>query len=1230
MDQAQQRKRTVSYIVNIADHELPGHHSLGVNVVRYDRQSHTLISGGRDGVVSVWRPEGKEEEYGEKGYGEKGYGEKEYGEKEYGEKENIEEKEYVQEKEYGEEEYEQYGEKQHAKKDYRIKQNANPFAGRSAEANIFTNLNNAEDIKRYIAENVGNEEAVEQLEQQINSESIAGEPVRAGRYKLADTCHRHLDWVRDVKILGPGNRERTELKLATCSNDFSVKIWRTSREAPVMSTVGYHDDYVSCLGYTGQQSHYGAQLVSGGLDKEVKVWDLGRQCAADGFRFAEEKGSVYAVDCFGNCVVAGGPTGVVTLFDRRDMKRPARHFLGHTDTIRGLKMGGKSFVSCSSDTRVCLWDLRVNRAMRIFDMHNSPVWSLYVPSFGDDNNAAYDCDPSFDVLYTGDSDGLVVKTDLRASDLDPELVGPHKRGYLNDRVNSNLGISTVVADLSVYKTGKESAGVLGITGGDGTIWTASAVAKDRYLLNWEVPNTTRLAVYQGIRLYENLGVLSNANDLDDHLVLSSAPLNRSGTSGAISITASISNDNSDIVSQFSHEDMNQIDAALATPFGVDEAVLGAGSDEDQELGSKLGLKLGSNPGQGTQGDTPGEAKVRTLLLSLNGGPSTEYVVRDEVGEKGEVGGKGDGIDGVNKFGIDGVRDSKIDGDSDSKIDGVNDSKIDGVNDPKIDGDSDSKINVVNNSFSAHPNRHVQINSQKVPDHAVEVVTFNEAPLQSIDGSNGLVLSRLLNNRRHVATMDQNGCIYVIDIVQCGLVRKIDTRDARYAIGSVSDCLDDEDRFEQITDGLQTDESLPQWCSVQTKGGMLFITLNESSFTSCEIYEDEFLHQYAGRALGMEREEKKDENSSENSSSASSISSKPTPRYNLGKVVLKSLFCDFIGEAFTSQQIKIRATIRAKERSEEEREMKSLHKLSVWKTLSRTKSGGRDKTDGRRSLRSVSSSSAASMRSSGDKDTEKKKKKKKKGFFKRYLHHGKHDEDDEDAAKDKHGGSEDNNGGVDVADAQTEEERKKFLEKEYRKQLQDEIMGLTTTKQVLDWMDERGISGPDGVMLADEDDEKKLNTPYFKYDKKIMVTINENIRTYGTDTKTLFLTHMGEQKDLYSSLEDLLPAWVSRAVLLDAYEHIPGRKVEFTVEPDISGLPGLQKLNSNKLSANSLLRIDRVIAYVKGKLPESEKHGQFEILCRGNVLDNKATLNTVKNRIWKSSGNVQLIYRKKKC
>ena len=1166
----------MSYIVNIADHELPGHHSLGVNVVRYDRQSHTLISGGRDGVVSVWRPEG---DIGEK----------------YGEKENIEEKEYVQEKEYGEEEYGQYGkkeEKQHAKKDYRIKQNANPFARKSAEADIFTNMTNAEDIKRYIAENVGNEETVEQLEQQINSESIAGEPVRAGRYKLADTCHRHLDWVRDVKILGPGNRERTELKLATCSNDFSVKIWRTSREAPVMSTVGYHDDYVSCLGYTGQRSHYGAQLVSGGLDKEVKVWDLGRQCAADGFRFAEEKGSVYAVDCFGNCVVAGGPTGVVTLFDRRDMKRPVRHFLGHTDTIRGLKMGGKSFVSCSSDTRVCLWDLRVNRAMRIFDMHNSPVWSLYVPSFGDDGDGAYDCDPSFDVLYTGDSDGLVVKTDLRASDLDPELVGPHKRGYLNDRVNSNLGISTVVADLSVYKTGKESAGVLGITGGDGTIWTASAVAKDRYLLNWEVPNTTRLAVYQGIRLYENLGVLSNANDPDDHLVLSSAPLNRSATSGAISITASISNDNSDIVSQFSHEDMNQIDAALATPFGVDQAVLGAGLDEGQGLGSNPGLDPGSNPGQGTHGDTPGEAKVRTLLLSLNSGPSTEYVVRDEVG--------------VNE------------------IDGVNDSGIDGVN----------NSNTVNNSFSAHPNRHVQINSQKVPDHVVEVVTFNEAPLQSIDGSNGLVLSRLLNNRRHVATMDQNRCIYVIDIVQGGLVRKIDTRDARYAMGSVSDCLDDEDRFEQITDGLQTDESLPQWCYVQTKGGMLFITLKENSFTSCEIYEDEFLDEYAGRALGMESEvkkdEKEDEKNDDNSSSASSISSKPTPRYNLGKVVLKSLFYDFIGEAFTSQQIKIRATIRAKERSEEEREMKSLHRLSVWKTLSRTKSGGKDKTDGRRSLRSVSSSSAVSMHSSGDKDTEKKKKKKKKGFFKRYLHHGKHNEDDEDAAKDKHGGSVSHNGEADPGDAQTEEERKKFLEKEYRKQLQDEIMGLTTTKQVLDWMDERGISGPDGVMLADEDDEKKLNTPYFKYDKKMMVTINENIRTYGTDTKTLFLTHMGEQKDMYSSLEDLLPAWVSRAVLLDAYEHIPGRKVEFTVEPDISELSGLQKLNSNKLSAHSLLRIDRVIAYVKEKLPESEKHGQFEILCRGNVLDNKATLNTVKNRIWKSSGNVQLIYRKKKC
>jgi len=1129
MEQTQQRKKTVSYIINIADHELPGHHSLGVNVVRYDKQSHTLISGGRDGVVSLWRPK-KFSEAGSQADGD--------------------------------------GSVDKAGFSNSIQDN---------ESDDYTNVNDPDDIKRYIAENVGNDDEVEQLEDEINGESIAQEPVNAADYKMVNTCHRHLDWVNDVKILGATNRDRTELNLATCSNDFSVKIWRTNKEAPVMATVGYHDDYVSCMGFTGQHSHYGTQLVSGGLDNQVKVWDVGRQACLDSFHFPEEKGSVYSVDCFGNYIVTGGPTSVVTLFDRRDMKRPIRHFLGHTDTIRCLKMGSKSFLSCSSDTRVCLWDLRVNRAMRIFDMHNSPVWSLYVPSFANlegagSANKAYDSDPSFDVFYTGDKEGLVVKTDLRASDLDPSLVGPQKRGYLNDRVNSNLGISTVVADLSIYKKGKESAGVLGIAGGEGSIWTASAVSKDGYMLNWAVPNTNKLVLYQGIRLYKNLELLSNVNEPDDHSHLNSTPLNRTGTSGAMSITASISNDNSDIVSQFSHDDMNQIDEALSTTFSVDEAVLGFKANalvDGSGLGNAAGMsgRLAGSTDR-ADGDKDGEIKVQTLLLSLNGGPNTEYVIDEDT--EGEE-------------------------------------------------------------------KKLTINTQKVPDHSVELLTFNDHPLQSIDGSNGLVVSRQLNNRRHVATMDQNGCIYVIDIVEGSLVKKIDMKDEKFS-RTASDCYEDEDRFEEITDGLQTEESLPQWCSVQTKGGMLFITLKENSFTSCEIYDDEFMDEYADRALGLDKTQQQEKEDDKLSLASSSVaSSKPTNRYNLGKVVLKSLFSDFIDEVFTPQQIKIRTTIRAKERSEEEKENKSLHKLSVWKTLSRTKSGVKDKTDGRGSLRSVSTSSVYSMHGLDDKDgkkstekkkekkkTTKKKKKKKKGFFKRYLHRGKQDDEDEDdKAKNEANGSVGQG-----EEAQTEEEKKKFLEEEYKKQLQKEIMSLSTTKQVLDWMDERSLTGPDGISLADDDDGKKLKTPYFKYDKKMMVTINENIRAYGTDTKTLFLTHIGEQKDVYSSLEKFIPAWVSRAVLLDVYDHIPTRKVEFTVGPDTSGLPELEELKSNKLSAHSLLRIDRVIAYVKGKLPESEKHVDFEILCRGNVLDGKTTLNTVKNRIWKSSGDVKLTYRKK--
>lgn len=1039
-------KQSISYIINTADHELLGHHALGVNCLAYDDVKHELVSGGRDGVISMWKP-----------------------------------------KEFSKQKVEDY--------DYYDK-----------------NFDDAHDIKQYITDNLDDDDEIYRLKDSITDHPIINRPKDAGNYQLANTGHLHLDWVNDIKIIASDDDNFT---LASCSNDLSVKIWRTMAAHPQTTNLGYHDDYVSCLGYTGQHSSHGSELVSGGMDKKLKIWDLVKGECIQTHQSQREMGSIYAVDCFENYIVSGGPSKVISLFDRRDITKPVRHFLGHTDTVRSLRLGSKTFLSGSSDTSVRLWDMGTSRTMRSFDMHDSSVWSLYIPKSSTYENG----EPSFDTFYSGDRSGLVVKTDLRASDLDPDLTGPEKRDYFNDKVNASLGVSTVVADLSNYTQGRDPAGILSIVEGDGLLWTGSAVSKDDFLTSWAIPNTNKQVLYQGIRLYKNLQLLSGTGEVNKTPVQKvSSDLERVGSSGALSITANINSDGVplDVVSKLSHEDMNQIDEALTSPNGLDE-VLGSNNDSTVGASENMDTEQSSAP------------EFNTNFLSIAGGASSVFTVTE--------------------------------------------------------------------------NKTLQIGYDKIPEDILEVLPYNNDPVQSITGSNGLIRSRLLNNRRHVATLDQNGCVYLIDIISGKLIRKI-TGEIDVSAGKHGDL---EEAFEVLTDKLQTNESLPGWCSVQTKGGMLFITLQESNFMNCQIYSDEFADCYPEEAKQLE--DKSDENKGDEGKNddekTSNGDEKEAVRYALGKMVLKSLFAGFVENAFNEENIEDRGAKRDALRSmaaSEEEDGISNHAKTIWRTISRT-------------ITHSTESSSTNKKKKKKKD----KKKKKKGWF---SFGRKHKKDKDAKEADGSSSSQQSKGSDDGDNSSVDSTTKEFLDSQLKETQKKQMEGLETTDDILDWLDENGHkkeveSGEDPV-------------PTFKYDAKMLMTVNENIRAYGNDTKTLFLTFLSHMPTAYGRLERVLPRWVARAVLLDIYPEKVQPKVGFMVIPNPKADPALETLESNKLTANALLRLDRVVAYIKEKLPPELLEGrELEMTCRGRVLTDRMTLNTVKNRIWKNSGDVQFVYGWKK-
>ncbi|KAH3673525.1 hypothetical protein WICMUC_003631 [Wickerhamomyces mucosus] len=125
------------------------------------------------------------------------------------------------------------------------------------------------------------------------------------------------------------------------------------------------------------------------------------------------------------------------------------------------------------------------------------------------------------------------------------------------------------------------------------------------------------------------------------------------------------------------------------------------------------------------------------------------------------------------------------------------------------------------------------------------------PSKTIKGDHGLIKSRLLNNRRHVVTLSTNSHVILWDIIKCEKIKEY---------GSDVD-------FEDVIQDCQTIEILPTWCRVCIKSGKLFVTLSETNYSNVEIYGDDM------DAYGLDLD--------------------PEIRYNLGKIMIHSIFKSFI-------------------------------------------------------------------------------------------------------------------------------------------------------------------------------------------------------------------------------------------------------------------------------------------------------------------------------------------------
>ncbi|KAH3666532.1 hypothetical protein OGAPHI_003529 [Ogataea philodendri] len=972
-------RNSISYVLDPSNQEMSNHgiHSLGVNSLEYDKSNELLISGGRDGMVTIYLPTRREN-----------------------------------------------------------------------EGLVFDEFDSKRqssyEVKRFIKDNLSNEERILALEQSIRK-GMHHERRQNSQFRATKFSQLHLDWITDLKIIDD------KPLVASCSHDLSVKVWNYSTNTT--STIGFHDDYVKCLAYDGNS------LASGGLDNTINIWDLTKEKQESFFKSKTENGSIYSIASLGNMIISGGPSQIVQLFDKRTISKPIRSFVGHTDTIRCLSLKKSAFLSGSSDSTIKLWDLRTNRILRNFDMHESSVWSLYVP---EDQN-------EFETFFSGDKTGNLMKTDLRSSDFSFDIL---KEDYLDSRVNRNLGITTLISNINTNnKEGigeselNQTSGVLSITGSHDSIWTSSSNPDLEFITSWPIPKTDKFLMYQGIKLNRNLSLLNTSSRKS----FDSSP-----------------GDNFDIASQLSSENLDHIDDVLMSQMRMRKPTFDIGSPIAREGSGRVNFVL-----ENSDSESELEESRYSYFVNVNGGPSSEFILSER-----------------------------------------------GVESKTENGDPEDTLEIV---------------FQRLPESLLYATPFVREPFEAITGAHGLIRSRLLNNRRHVAVMDDDGQVFLFDIVVGRLIKTIDHTEYTSDIKN----LELNDRFDQIVQSLQSQESLPMWCTVQAKAGKLLITMEESKFANCQIYLDEFESSYDDYTIDCH--EKLDPESS---------------KVNIGETVLKSLMVEFT---------------ELEKKSLKSKTFTELATQPVTKSTSSNSTSVLSKMINKEnlvSLASVNESLGEKSQSENEKD---------KPIRKMF---GRHRPSITSTPSSK-GVTDTGKNLDDHSKASTEEQIIESIT-EYREMQNAIVSGQLKVKKSVD------------------------HNPLIGMDKNIMIVINEEGQNA---TRAQLSTKLTEIEKRFDDLEGTVPLWAYKYLLFGSalIKELP--KIVFVLVPHSSiNDPLMKDFNSSRLNANPQLRIARVADFVKERLPDLLQDKKLQLICKDQVLDPKMTLLTIKSRIWKTSGDLELVFK----
>ena len=146
------------------------------------------------------------------------------------------------------------------------------------------------------------------------------------------------------------------------------------------------------------------------------------------------------------------------------------------------------------------------------------------------------------------------------------------------------------------------------------------------------------------------------------------------------------------------------------------------------------------------------------------------------------------------------------------------------------GPISNKDQDVSSVFTAIPPPQVPFFREE-PHHIVPV---RDEPDTTIAGQHGLIKHILLNDRRRVLTLDTSHTVALWDIVECKHIQSFGAKD-----------------ISEVEKQVNSNENVPNWCTVDTRIGSITVMLDERSAFDAEVYRDEMgLHDEGDQRINI--------------------------------------------------------------------------------------------------------------------------------------------------------------------------------------------------------------------------------------------------------------------------------------------------------------------------------------------------------------------------------------------